>query len=358
MKASNAGMNDQFGYAGAGVALAGDTLVVGAPGEDSSAKAVDGDQGDGLDPTPGNPQDGFDSGAAYVFWRYGSGWAQQAYLKSSDTAPYDLFGRAVAVSGDTVVVSAQGTDGKQEGVPYEGAVYVFVRDDGKWSRQARLEASNARYKTHFGTSVAISGDTLIVGAIGDGSAAGGVNGDPTDESALNAGAAYVFRRDGTKWSQQACLKAPAPREFDEFGIAVAISGDTAVVGAVDAGAASTKPGAKGKDRGSPITASNAEAGDQFGGAVAISGGTVAAGAAQENSFASGINGDQDSEFRGSVLRAPPISLRFRAPPPGQRSRRRLATARGRPRSGSSAIGRRTGRRWPSLGNPWPSSWPD
>ena len=315
VKASNSGMNDRFGASGGGVALAGDTLVAGAPGEDSSAKGVDGDQGDGLDPSPRNPHDGFDSGAAYVFWRYGSGWAQQAYLKSTDTAEGDGFGQVVAVSGDTVVVSAPGADGQQAGVPYRGAVYVFaregttwrqqaclkvpglsgmgsfggpvaicgdtvvvgvdgessapaaaggqsgdegelmagavhvfVRHGGEWSRQARLEASNARYKLHFGTSVAISGDTLIVGAIGDNSAAGGVNGDETDDSVVAAGAAYVFVRDGTKWSQQAYLKAPKPREFDRFGTSVAISGDTAVVGAVDAGAGSTKPGAKGNDR--------------------------------------------------------------------------------------------------------------
>lgn len=315
VKASNAGMNDRFGASGGGVAVAGDTLVAGAPGEDSSAKGVDGDQGDGLDPSPRNLLDGFDSGAAYVFWRYGSGWAQQAYLKSTDTAQGDGFGKAVAVSGDTVVVSAPGTHGKQAGVPYRGAVYVFVRegtswrqqaclkmpglsgvssfggpvaicgdtvvvgvdgessapaaaggqsgdegelmagavhvfvrDGGEWRRQARLEASNARYKLHFGTAVAISGNTLIVGAIGDNSAAGGVNGDQSDDSALGAGAAYVFVRDGTKWSQQAYLKAPKPREFDRFGTAVAISGDTAVVGAMAAGAASAKRGKKGDDR--------------------------------------------------------------------------------------------------------------
>jgi hypothetical protein len=311
VKSSNAGLNDQFAWSGGGIALAGDTLVAGAPGEDSSAKGVDGDQGDGLDPTPRNPSDGFDAGAAYVFLRYGSGWSQQAYLKSTDTASNDAFGRAVAVSEDTVVVGAVGADGKQDGVPYEGAAYVFVRegntwrqqarlnvpgnsdnkgfgvsvaicgdtvvvgasneraaptaegekpgsveklmagaayvfvrDGGEWRRQARLEASNARYKLHFGTSVAISGNTIIVGAIGDNSAAGGVNGDQSDDSALGAGAAYVFVRDGTKWSQQAYLKAPKPGKFDEFGTAVAIAGETAVVGAVAAKAAKAANGRK------------------------------------------------------------------------------------------------------------------
>lgn len=367
VKSSNAGLNDQFGWSGGGIALAGDTLVVGAPGEDSSAKGVDGDQGDGLDPSPRNPDDGFDAGAAYVFWRYGSGWSQQAYLKSTDTASHDGFGRAVAVSGDTVVVGAVGADGKQDGIPYDGAAYVFVRegttwrqqarllvpansdntgfgvsvaicgdtvvvgasneraaptaegerpgsveklmsgaayvfvrDGGKWKRQARLEASNAGYKLHFGTSVAISGNTIIVGALGDNSAAGGVNGDQADDSALGAGAAYVFLRDGTKWRQQAYLKAPKPGKFDEFGTAVAISGDTAVVGAVASRAANAKPGKKSAGRGdkeagpgaafvfvregatwsgqASLTPPEFEGGEEFGCSVALSGDRLVVGA--------------------------------------------------------------------------------
>ncbi len=362
VKASNSGMNDQFGWPGGGIAIAGDTLVVGAPKEDSSAKGVDGDQGDGLDPTPMNRMDGFDSGAAYVFWRYGTGWAQQAYLKSTDTASYDLFGRAVAVSGDTVVVSAAGAKGKQDGVPFVGAVYVFVRegttwrqqarltvpgsddytrfgasvaisgdtlvigaesekrggakaggeeilmagaayvfvrDGGKWSQQARLEASNAKYKLHFGGTVAVSGDTLIVGAIGDNSASGGVNGDQSDQSVVSAGAAYVFMREGTKWSQQAYLKAPKPGEFDEFGTSVAVSGDTAVVGATGVKAGDAKPGNKGDDRDdgpgaafvfvradgkwsgqASLIPPNFEGGEEFGCSVAISGEHLVVGAKQ------------------------------------------------------------------------------
>jgi len=360
VKASNSGMNDQFGSPGGGVALAGDILVVGAPKEDSSAKGVDGDQGDGLDPTPMNRQDGFDSGAAYVFWRYGSGWAQQAYLKSTDTASYDLFGAAAAVSGDTVVVSAAGAKGKQDGVPFLGAVYVFVRDGsawrqqarltvpgtldythfgasvaisgdtlvvgadheskageragadeilmagaahvfvrdgGKWSLQARLEASNAGYKTHFGSSVAISGETLIVGATGDNGASGGVNGDQADKSLNSAGAAYVFVREGMNWSQQAYLKAPKPRDFDEFGGSVAISGDSAVVGAVAAAAGNAKPGKKSDERENgpgaafvfvrdggkwsaqaTLTPPMFEGGEEFGCSVAISGERLVVGA--------------------------------------------------------------------------------
>lgn len=373
VKASNSGMYDQFGTPGGGVALAGDILVVGAPDEDSSAKGVDGDQGDGLKPYPLNPVNKFDSGAAYVFWRYGTGWAQQAYLKSADTASGDLFGRAVAVSGDTVVVSAAGADGKQDGVPFIGAVYVFVRegttwrqqarltvpgsddytrfgasvaisgdtlvigaesekraggragadeilmagaayvfvrDGGKWSQQARLEASNAKYKLHFGGAVAISGDTLIVGAIGDNSAAGGVNGDQADHSLVSGGAAYVFMREGTKWSQQAYLKAPKPGEFDEFGGSVAISGDTAVVGATGAKVGNAKSGEKDDGPGAAfvfvradgkwsgqasLTPPEFEGGEEFGGSVAISGECLVVGAVRTRDRA-----DKQRNFPGAA----------------------------------------------------------
>jgi hypothetical protein len=189
-------------------------------------------------------------GAVYVFVREGTTWRQQARLTVPGSDDYTRFGASVAISGDTLVIGAEseqragGRAGADE-ILMAGAAYVFVRDGGKWSQQARLEASNADYKTHFGGSVAISGDTLIVGAIGDNSAAGGVNGDQADHSVVSAGAAYVFMREGPKWSQQAYLKAPKPGKFDEFGGSVAISGDTAVVGATGAKAGDAKSGEEG-----------------------------------------------------------------------------------------------------------------
>jgi len=137
VKASNAGMNDQFGWSGGGVALAGDTLVVGAPGEDSSAKGVDGDQGDGLDPFPRNPVDGFDSGAAYVFTRKASIWDRGTRIMASNAECGDQFGGTVAISGATVAVGAVGEDGVERGVngnqgddysgnTASGAAYVFA----------------------------------------------------------------------------------------------------------------------------------------------------------------------------------------------------------------------------------------
>src|SRR5438128_1322177 len=100
-----------------------------------------------------------------------------------------------------------------------------------WSQQAYLKASNTDAGDDFGFAVAISGDTVVVGAAGEDSNATGVDGDGTNNSASNSGAAYVFVRSGTMWSQQAYLKASNTDAGDDFGFAVAISGDTVVVGA-------------------------------------------------------------------------------------------------------------------------------
>src|SRR4029077_17152313 len=101
-----------------------------------------------------------------------------------------------------------------------GAAYVFVRDGMGWTQQVYLKASNTDAQDEFGVRVTISGDTVVVGALGESSKATGINGDQTDNSALRAGAAYVFVRDGTTWTQQAYLKASNTDAQDEFGIRV------------------------------------------------------------------------------------------------------------------------------------------
>lgn len=228
LKASNTGADDEFGYS---VAASGDTLVVGARAEASSATGVD---GNGADDSAGS------SGAAYVFFRSGGVWSQQAYLKASNTGADDQFGYSVAASGDTVVVganreasSATGIDGDgaDNGAANAGAAYVFFRDGGVWSQQAYLKASNTDGDDWFGASVAASGDMVVVGARFESSSATGVNGNQADNTANDAGAAYVFLRDGGVWSQESYLKASNSEETDQFGISVAASGDTLVVGA-------------------------------------------------------------------------------------------------------------------------------
>ncbi|NJM38272.1 MAG: hypothetical protein HC845_10670, partial [Akkermansiaceae bacterium] len=126
-------------------------------------------------------------------------WSQQAYLKASNAGVNDFFGSSVAIFGDTLVVGAEreasGTAGvnstPNESADKAGAAYVFVRSSNTWSQQAYLKASNPGESDNFGTSVAVSGTTIAVGAVFEASSATGVN-STSDESANNAGAAYIF----------------------------------------------------------------------------------------------------------------------------------------------------------------------
>jgi uncharacterized repeat protein (TIGR02543 family) len=241
LKAHNTGSNDRFG---ASVAVTGGTVLVGAMYEGSSATGVNSYQNDNL--APG-------SGAAYVFSRQGAAWTQEAYLKSSNSEAGDCFGGAVALSGSTAVVGSFGEDSNATGVngnqadnsaADSGASYVFVRGGGGWSQEAYLKASVAGAEDGFGTSVAVAGDTLIIGAHGEDSAATGVNGDPTDDSVPYAGAAYLFERSAAVWSQRAYLKGAISGESYRFGTAVAVSAETSVVGApLDAWGATERRGA-------------------------------------------------------------------------------------------------------------------
>lgn len=283
LKASNSGTFDSFGYS---VAIDGDSIVIGAIAEDSNATGVNGDGGNNSKT---------DSGAAYVFVRNGTTWSQQAYLKASNTMAGDQFGCSVGVSGDTAVIGASWEGTTQIG---SGAAYVFVRSGTTWSQQALLKASNIGNSDHFGTSVAISADTLIVGSILEDSNATGVNGNQSNEDYLDSGAAYVFVRSGTAWSQQAYLKASNTGIADYFGWSVAISGDTAVVGAEreDSGAQPFAGAAYIFARSGStwsqqafVKASNSGAGQRFGKSVSASGDKIIIGANEEDSGATGIN---------------------------------------------------------------------
>jgi len=302
LKASNTGAGDEFGYS---VAVSGDTVVVGANWEDSSTTGVNSTPDDGAS----------DSGAAYVFFRSGTSWSQQAYLKASNTGTEDYFGWSVAVSGDTVVVAASNEDSSTTGVNStpddgardSGAAYVFARSGTSWSQQAYLKASNAGSRHYFGYSVAVSGDTVVVGASDECSDTTGVDSTP-NESALSSGAAYVFVRSGTSWSQQAYLKASNTGAGDDFGWTVAISGDTVVVGAMSEDSGTTgvnsTPNESAPNSGAAyvfdrsgtswsqqayLKASNTRRSVWFGSSVAVSGDTVVVGALWENSGTTGVN---------------------------------------------------------------------
>jgi len=198
-------VSDFFGFS---VAVSGDTVVVGAPGEDSSTT--------GVNSTP-NESASF-SGAAYVFTRSGTTWSQQAYLKASNTGAFDEFGYSVAVSGDTVVVGSYFEDSSTTGVnstPNEsagqsGAAYVFTRSGTTWSQQAYLKAGNTGANDYFGYSVAVAGDTVVVGAFGEASSTTGVNSTP-NESAGESGAAYIFSGLGPAPTVAITAVSPNPR---------------------------------------------------------------------------------------------------------------------------------------------------
>ena len=278
---------DSFGIS---VAISNDTVVVGAFGEDSDEV----------------PEDEDNSGGAYVFVRNGSAWTQQAHLTATDPHILDNFGVSVAISGDTVVIGAYGESGSA------GAAHVFVRNGISWHDQAHLKASNSDANDQFGSSVAISGDTVTVGAPFESSKATGINGNQADNSASQAGAGYVFIRDGTTWSQQAYLKASNTDAGDFFGFSIAISGDTAVVGAYQEASAATGVNGNQTDNSTGsagaayvfarsgatwsqqayLKASNTNFADQFAYSVAASGDTVVVGAWLESSNATGINGNQ------------------------------------------------------------------
>ena len=179
-------------YFGTSVALRGDTLVVGAEGDDGS------------------------KGSAYVFVWSGTAWTQQQKLTASDGVSSVRFGATVALSGDTLVVGADSDDDKGS---MSGSVYVFVRSDTTWTQQQKLTASDGAAWDFFGDAVAMSGNTVVVGARGE------------DDKADGAGAAYVFVRSGSTWSQQQKLTANDGAAGDCFGNSVALSGDTLVVGA-------------------------------------------------------------------------------------------------------------------------------
>jgi hypothetical protein len=205
----------------------------------------------------GAPRKSNQQGAAYVFVRSGGVWAQQQKLTAPDAAAGDVFGGSVAVSGDTVVIGSR----------YKSAAYVFVRSGGVWTLQQKLTASDGLYPS-VGASVALSGDTAVVGA---------------PEKNSQQGAAYVFVRSGVVWSQQQKLTASDAAVGSNFGQSVSLSGDTALIGGKaklsGQGAAYVfiRNGAVWAEQ-QRLTASDGVANDSFAMWLSVSGDTAAVGA--------------------------------------------------------------------------------
>ena len=213
------------------------------------------------------------SGSAYIFTRSGSTWTQQAKIVSSDLQSGDQFGESVSINGDGTY-AAVGAKREDTGGSNTGSVYIFTRSGSTWTQQAKIQASDVQASDEFGTDVTIKGDgtSIIVGSPGE----DGGSGDPIDR----AGAAYVFTRSGSTWTQQAKLTASDAQTVDRFGTSVTINPDAtyAIVGAHEEDTGGTSSGAayiftrSGSTwtQQAKILASDDDAYDQFGRAVDIS----------------------------------------------------------------------------------------
>jgi len=283
------GYDDRFGQA---VGVSGNRLIVGAPrdddlGTDCGASYVYERTAEGwmldakLLPTGGisfgrvGATVDIDGDTAvmaggrkvYVYVFTAEGWVLQATL-TSPAGVYDYFGCSIAISGDTVVVGAHGFDS----IYNEGRAYVFVREGGTWSLQATLAATDGEPNDQFGFGLALDGDTALIGAWGD------------DDAGSSAGAAYAYERAGATWTQVAKLVPPDAEAFDYIGYHVDIDGDIAAVSAhhdadagFDAGATHVFDRTAGWARVAKLLADDAAAGDLFGN-PSVSAGRVLVGA--------------------------------------------------------------------------------
>ncbi|PCJ48300.1 MAG: hypothetical protein COA74_09275 [Gammaproteobacteria bacterium] len=247
LTANDSANGDSLGWS---IGISGNIIVVGAPRDDDKGKdsgsayvfsrsgniwkqtakltADDGSEGDlfGISAAISgdtilvgadlNEEKGFNAGAAYVFIRSGDSWKQQAKLTADDGAEGDIFGVRVALEDNTALISARRDDHQDMGVD-TGSVYVFTRSSTVWSQQAKLTAPDGKADDRFGRSVALSGETVLIGAMFQ------------DSKGDNAGAAYVYSRTGTTWKFNTKLTASDGAPGDVFGWAVALVGDTAVV---------------------------------------------------------------------------------------------------------------------------------
>jgi FG-GAP repeat len=231
--------------------------------------------------------DGYRSGSAFIFRRDQDGadeWGQIAKITPPDGTKNDFFGRSVAISGDTVVVGMPGDD---DNGPSSGSAYIFQRDNGgvdAWGRVAKITPEDAEAGDNFGVSVAINGDTIMVGAYHD------------DGISTSSGSAYIFQRDQggpNAWGQVAKITPDDGSGVYYFGYSVGISGDTVIVGAYGdnyndhfSGSAfifrRDQDGLEAWGQVAKITPDDGARFDEFGRSVSISGDTVVVGAADDD----------------------------------------------------------------------------
>ncbi|MHC4647274.1 MAG: FG-GAP repeat protein [Planctomycetota bacterium] len=248
--ASDGAAADSFGS----VSISGDYAIVGASSDDDN---------------------GSRSGSAYIFYYNGTSWSEQAKLTAADGAADDFFGTSVSLSGAYAVVGAGYDD---DNGTNSGSAYIFYYNGASWSQQAKLLASDGAASDYFGGSVSISGDYAILGAHGD------------DDNGSMSGSAYIFKRSGTSWSEEAKLLASDGADDDRFGCSVSVSGTTALVGAYnddDNGSYSgsayifKRSGTNWNEQ-AKLLASDGAIGDAFGGSVSISGDHAIVGAKRDD----------------------------------------------------------------------------
>lgn len=311
INAPNPSADDRMGNS---LALSGDgnTLIVSTVFED----------GDGVGVNPAVNELTPDAGALYVYRYDGSAWHFSDYLKASNPSNWDNFGTGVAISSDGQVI-AVGANKEDGSTGNSGAAYVFRLEGGTWQGPVYIKASNSDSGDQFGDSVSLNGDgsVLVVGAVLESGSGAGV--DPAHDNDLaGAGAAYVYRYDGSNWAQSSYLKASNPGSGDEFGSSVQLNREGTLLlvgspledggsvglnpvdddGAVDAGAVYAYHYRAGNwSVPQYVKASNTAAGERFGWAVAMSadGNTVAIGAVNEKGAGTGMNPSEDKSAVGA-----------------------------------------------------------
>lgn len=304
------GGNFDFHQFGHGVAISGQTIVVGCPG----------------DRTEGG------NGAVYVFVRADKFWTRQAYLRPASGAGNSAFGTAVAIDGDVLVASSRGTYDAPDAAVRQGRLHVFQRKEGNWIEMQTLDSPYsfaptsglAQRTAGFGLNLALAGDTLVAGVPDDHSVARGVDSNHLDQAATESGAAWVYRNVAGTWIREAYLKASNSHPRAKFGHAVALAGNRLVVGAPEEASAGIgvngdqtpvtglRPGAAYVfNRDGAIWAQRAylkaaehnhvreDKGDKFGISVALAGSAVLVGAEADDNPGKGIN-TADSTATGST----------------------------------------------------------
>jgi len=304
LRSADAAVDDTFG---ASVALTGEMIVVGALSADGQTpdagavyvfeqapaggweqtaklEALDGFTYDGFGGdvdiwsnrvivgAHNTDDDGESSGSAYVFERFGPQWIQTARFTAPDAEEFDRFGTAVAILGDVAMV---GADGDNDLAPSSGSVYVYERTDTGWVLAQKLLPSSGSFLAGFGAEIDLETGRAVIGAPGSNIAAG-----------IASGAAYVFERSPAGWVETQLLLAPDASSADQFGAAVAVQGDTLLIGAWNSGETGFEPGAVyvfelGETRfvpASKLLAGDADHGARFGSSVGIEGETIVVGA--------------------------------------------------------------------------------